>query len=53
MPRIPQKKLQKHSIRLKHARGSNGKKDGAISKQFQETEKNKKDLCYPAQTHGS
>ena len=30
IPRTPQKKLQKHSIRLKHARGSNSKKEGAI-----------------------
>jgi len=30
MPRIPQRKLQKDSIRLKHARGSNSKKEGAI-----------------------
>jgi len=46
-PRISWKKLQKFSIKLKHARGSNSKKDGAISKQFQETEKQPEGLMLP------
>jgi len=41
-PRTPWKKLPKCSIQLQHARGSISKKEGAISKQFQETEKTRK-----------
>jgi len=53
IPKTPQKKLRKHSIRLKHARGSNSKKRGAHSIKNQENLKKPKDHGYQVQTHGS